>query len=72
LSEGSNVTKIKCKLFIPQNHIKENVDSRDIRLAAIDSMRQKAYYGRYAKGSIDISKQGRYYLLEYVKEMGWK
>jgi hypothetical protein len=71
LAEGINATKIKVKLLIPENHMK-NVDGRDIKLAAIDAMRQKTYSGHYTKGSVEINKTGRYYLLEYVKEIGWR
>jgi len=71
LAEGVNANKIRCRLVIPQNHMIPLVENRDIKLAAVDSMRQKTYYGQYSKGSVDISKSGRYYLLEYVKEVGW-
>ena len=70
LAEGLNVTKIKVKLLIPESHMLR-VDGRDIKLAAVDAMRQKSYSGKYAKGSIEINKTGRYYLLEYTKEIGW-
>ena len=71
LAEGVNANKIRCRLVIPQNHMIPLIENRDIKLAAVDSMRQKTYYGQYSKGSVDISKSGRYYLLEYVKEVGW-
>lgn len=71
LAEGVNADKVRCKLVIPENHMIGHVQNRDIKLAAIDSMRKKTYYGQYSKGSVDINKQGRYYLLEYVKEVGW-
>ena len=71
LSEGKNSTKIKCKLLIPENHLIPKFDVRDIKLAAVDYMRQNKYYGQYSKGSIEINKTGRYYLLEYIKEIGW-
>ena len=71
LAENVNGNKIKCKLIIPENHMVRNVQNRDIKLAAIDSMRQQINYGRFSKGSVDITKQGRYYLLEYIKEIGW-
>jgi len=70
LSEGVNVTKTKVKLLIPENHM-IRFDTRDIKLAAVDVMRQNSYFGKYSKGSIEINKTGRYYLLEYVKEIGW-
>jgi len=70
LAEGVNATKVKVKLLIPESHMLK-VDSRDIKLAAVDAMRQKTYNGQYSKGSIEINKTGRYYLLEYVKEIGW-
>jgi hypothetical protein len=71
LSEGKNSTTIHCQLSIPESHMISNVDGRDVRLAAIDSMRQQTLYGKHSKGSIDIVKNGRYYLLEYIKEVGW-
>ncbi len=70
LAEGVNATKVKVKLLIPESHM-VNVDNRDIKLAALDAMRQRTYGGQYSKGSIEINKTGRYYLLEYVKEIGW-
>lgn len=71
LAESVNADKVRCRLIIPESHMVGNVQNRDIKLAAVDSMRQKTYYGQYSKGSVDISKCGRYYLLEYVKEVGW-
>lgn len=70
LSENIGSSTYKCKLFIPENHMVRNVDVRDIRLSAIDKT-QKNACGQYSKGSVDISRNGRYYLLEYVKETGW-
>ena len=70
LAEGLNSTKIKVKLLIPENHM-VNVDNREIKLAAVDAMRQKTHFGQYSKGSINVNKNGRYYLLEYIKEIGW-
>ena len=72
LSEGKNFTTVRCTLSIPISHMINNVDSRDIKFAAVDSMRRQTNYGQYSKGSIDIAKNGRYYLLEYVKEIGWR
>jgi hypothetical protein len=71
LAEGVNATKVKCHLLIPESHMINHVDNREVKLAAVDSMRQQTYYGHYSKGSVDIVKNGRYYLLEYVKEVGW-
>lgn len=70
LSEGVNSTKVKCKLMIPESHM-VNVDNREIKLASIDAMRTRTPFGQYSKGSLDINKLGRYYHLEYVKEIGW-
>ncbi len=70
LAEGVNATKVRVKLLIPESHM-VNVDNRDIKLAALDAMRQRTYGGQYSKGSIEVNKTGRYYLLEYVKEIGW-
>ena len=64
LSENKNGTKIKCQLLIPENYFIPNVDNRDIKLAAFNVMRSK-----YSKGSVDLIKNGRYYLLEYIKEV---
>ena len=71
LAEGVNANKVRCKLIIPENHMISSVQNRDIKLAAVDSMRQRTYYGQYSKGSVDVVKNGRYYLLEYIKEVGW-
>jgi hypothetical protein len=70
LSENKNVTKIKCHLLIPENHMITHVDNRDVKLAAIDTMRKQSRHGQYSNGSVDVVKNGRYYLLEYTKEIG--
>ena len=41
-------------------------------LAAINILRQSPRYGRYSNGYINTSRQGKYYLFECVKEVGWK
>lgn len=69
LTEGKTTKKITCKLLIPENHMVRNLDVRDVRLSAIDAT-GKNKYGQYSKGSVDIRRNGRYYILEYVKEMG--
>ena len=71
LVEGVNATKVKFSLLIPENHMINHVDNRELKLAAIDSLRKQTRYGQYSQGSVDIVKNGRYYLLEYVKEVGW-
>jgi hypothetical protein len=70
LAEGVNATKVRVKLLIPESHM-VNVDGRDIKLAALDAMRQRTYGGQYSKGSVEVNKTGRYYLLEYIKEIGY-
>ncbi len=72
LTENKNVKKIKYKLLIPENHMVNPLDIREIKLVAIDTLRENMYYGEYSRGSVDIFKNGKYYLLEYVKETGWK
>jgi len=67
----SNTTKIQCSLLIPEDHMVNSVDAREIQLAALDTLRQLPRYGQYSKGRVDVTKRGRYYLLEYVKEVGW-
>ena len=69
LAEG-NAIKIKCKLEIPESHMIDRVDMRDIQLSSVNTLRQFPKYGRYSKGYINLTKNGRYYLLEYVKEVG--
>jgi hypothetical protein len=71
LAEGVNATKVRFSLLIPENHMINHVDNRELKLAAIDSLRKQTRYGQYSEGSVDIVKNGRYYLLEYVKEVGW-
>ena len=70
ISEGKHADKIKCKLLIPENHM-FHIDNREIKLNAMDLLRSKNSFGQYSKGSVDVTKNGRYYLLEYVKEVGW-
>lgn len=71
VTETNNATKIKFTLQIPVNHMIDKIDTRDIRLAAVDILRESKY-GKYAKGSVDVTKVGRLYYVEYVKEIGWK
>ena len=71
LAEGVDATKVKFNLLIPENHMINRVDNRELKLAAVDSLRKQTRYGQYSKGSVDITKNGRYYLLEYIKEVGW-
>ena len=71
LAEVVGSTKVECSLLIPENHMISNVDLREVQLSAVDTLRQKTYYGQYSKGYINMNKNGRYYLLEYVKEVGW-
>jgi hypothetical protein len=71
LTEASNATKVECTLLIPENHMVKSVDFREIQLSAVNTLRQMPRYGQYSKGRVDVTKQGRYYLLEYVKEVGW-
>jgi len=71
LAEVAGATKVQCRLLIPENHMASKVDLREIQLSAVDTLRQKTYYGQYSKGYINLAKNGRYYLLEYVKEVGW-
>ena len=70
MEEANNNVKIKCTLSIPESHMLK-FDSRDIKLSAIDVLRENTSYGKRSKGSIEITRCGRYYLLEYVKEIGW-
>lgn len=70
-SRGASVYKIG--LEIPVSHMKSNIDVRDIQLEAKNSMWDSGNVGqRFSRGSINISKVGRVYLMEYVKETGWK
>jgi len=71
LAEVAGSTKVQCSLIIPENHMTSRVDLREVQLSAVDTLRQKTYYGQYSKGYINMNKNGRYYLLEYVKEVGW-
>lgn len=71
LKEGENSTKIRCVLEIPESHMVDNVDAREIQLEAVGVLRQSPKYGRYSNGYVNITKHGRYYLLEYVKEVKW-
>ena len=71
LTEVAGATKVQCSLIIPEKHMISRVDLRDVQLSAVDTLRQKTHYGQYSKGYINLTKNGRYYLLEYVKEVGW-
>jgi len=71
ITEGQNITKIKYKLLIPENHMISRVDVREIKLAAIDTINQKTHFGKDSRGSVNMIKNGRYYLLEYIKEVKW-
>ena len=69
----SKIRSYQCNLEIPIDHIRESVDTRDIQLAAREALWESGNIGqKFSNGSINISKIGRLYLMEYTKETGWK
>lgn len=71
ISESANCGKEKFLLEIPITHMVNPLDIREVKLSAVDSLRRFTRFGNYSKGSIEINKLGRLYILEYVKETGW-
>jgi hypothetical protein len=69
----SKTRSYRCNLEIPIDHIKESIDARDIQLAAREALWESGNIGqKFSSGSINISRVGRLYLMEYIKESGWK
>lgn len=71
LTESAESSKQKFLLEIPVSHMVSPLDIREVKLSAVDSMRRFTRFGSYSKGSVEINKVGRLYILEYVKETGW-
>lgn len=72
INENRGASVYKIKLEIPINHIK-NVDIRDIQLAAKESMWSSGNLcEQFSRGSVDIFKVGKFYIMEFVKQTGWK
>jgi len=70
-SRGASVHKVR--LEIPVDHMKRSTDIRDIQLSAKNALWESGNVcQRFNRGSVNISKVGRLYLMEYVKETGWK
>jgi hypothetical protein len=73
INESRGASVYKARLEIPINHMKSNIDVRDIQLSAKETMWESGNIGqKFSRGSINISKVGRVYLMEYIKENGWK
>jgi len=73
INEARGASVYKVRIEIPINHMKSNVDVRDIQLSAKDALWESGNIcQRFNRGSVNISKVGRLYLMEYVKETGWK
>lgn len=72
LNEVKDVNYTKCLMEIPVNHMVDKLDIREVQLAANTSIWSGKRFGKqYSKGSVDITKVGRLYLFEFVKEVGW-
>lgn len=73
ISEGKESQVTRARLEIPVNHMVEPLDVRDLQLAVKESMWSSGNIGqRFSRGSIDVSKVGRVYIMDFIKETGWK
>lgn len=71
VTESVDVNKEKYLLEIPVDHMVSPLDIREVKLSAVDTLRRVTRFGQYSKGSVELNKIGRRYLLEYTKETGW-
>lgn len=73
VNESRGASVCKARVEIPINHVKSNVDIRDVQLSAKGALWESGNVGqRFSRGSVNISKVGRVYLMEYTKENGWR
>lgn len=73
INESRNAEVYRCRLEIPINHLKQSIDIRDIKLSAKEKLFSSGNVDqRFSRGSVDISKVGRIYVMDFVKQTGWK
>jgi len=73
INESKTAEAYRVRLEIPVNHLKKSVDIRDIKLAAKEKLFSSGNIDqRFNRGSVDISKVGRVYVMNFVKQSGWK
>lgn len=73
INESKTAEVYKVRLEIPENHLRKSVDVRDIKLAAKEKLFSSGNVDqRFSRGSVDISKVGRVYVMDFVKQTEWK
>lgn len=73
INESKTVEAYRCRLEIPVNHFKQQIDIRDVKLAAKEKLFSSGNMDqRFSRGSVDISKVGRVYVMDFVKQTKWK
>ena len=73
INESKKAEVYKCRVEIPVSHMKPSIDARDIKLAAQESLWSSGNVdSRFSRGSIDVSKVGRMYIMEFVKQSAWR
>lgn len=73
INESKTAEAYKVRLEIPVHHLKKSVDVRDIKLAAKEKLFSSGNVDqRFIRGSVDISKVGRLYVMDFVKQTEWK
>jgi len=73
VAEGKRAQVTRFRLEIPVDHVISGFDSRDLQLAIKEALWSSGNIDqRFSRGSIDVSKVGRMYIMEITQETGWK
>lgn len=73
VNESKSARVYRSRIEIPETHFVKYFDPRDLKLAAKESLWESGNIGgHFSRGSVDISKVGRMYIIELTKEAAWK
>jgi hypothetical protein len=73
INEGRNASVYKARIEIPVNHMKQPLDTRDVKLAVKESMWSSGNVdSKFNRGSLEISQVGKIYIMDYTKQTAWK
>lgn len=73
INESKSASVYRCRIEIPETHFIKKFDARDLQLAAKEALWESGNIGgHFSRGSIDVSRVGRMYIIELKKEAGWK
>lgn len=73
VAEGKRAQVTRFRLEIPFDHVVEGFDARDLQLSIKEALWSSGNIDqRFSRGSIDVSRVGRMYIMEITQETGWK